>query len=263
MNNVLEKKLAVCVVGNFKYLYKYFSKFKKDIREKGRYFGEIVVITSIWCPTFLLKSIYGKDITVLRFKKIKFSETTNKYLNTNFSNGQPNRNKNKSFQWHKLHLFDEKLKNWDYIFYLDVNMKIHHDITGLLKSPPINKLYARADSYPDYINNLSSQFDTKNKTFEKLNNNYDLDIKNYFQTGLLFYDTRIIRSETKVELVSLTENYHCTITNEQGICNLYFIFENDYYEELVEKVDNNISYFYWLLPNTKVLITKQDRIQYK
>ena len=89
----MEQKLAVCVVGNFKYLYKYFSKFKKDLKEKGKYLGEILVITSIWCPTLLLKSTYGNDVTILRFKKIKFSKSANKDMNTNFSNGQPNRNK--------------------------------------------------------------------------------------------------------------------------------------------------------------------------
>ena len=259
MNN----KLVVCVVADFKYLFKYFNDFKSDLTLKGKYEGDILIITNILCPTFLIRSTYGKNIKILRFKKIKFSKNTIYELNNNDTQGQPNRNKFKRFQWHKFHLFDKKLKKWDYIFYLDINMKIHDDINGLLESLPINKLYARSDSYPDYKNNLSSQFDRKNKTFEKLNNNYNLDIKNYFQTGLLFYDTNIIHNETKTELINLTENYHCTITNEQAICNLYFIFENDYYEELVEKVDNNISYFYWLLPNTKVLITKQNRLQYK
>ena len=44
----------------------------------------------------------------------------------------PNRNKTKKFQWHKLHLFDEYMKNWDYIFYLDINMNIHYDINKIL-----------------------------------------------------------------------------------------------------------------------------------
>ena len=69
----MKKNLAVCVVGNFKYLYKYFSKFKTDIRIKGKYSGEIIILTSIWCPTFLLLSIYSKNVTVLRFREIKFS----------------------------------------------------------------------------------------------------------------------------------------------------------------------------------------------
>ena len=263
MNIALEKKLAVCVVGNFKYLYKYFSKFKKDLREKGRYFGEIIVITSIWCPTFLLKRIYGKDITVLRFKKIKFSETTNKYLNTNFSNGQPNRNKNKSFQWHKLHLFDEKLKFWDFIFYLDLKSFIHEDITQLLELKPNNAIFARSDTYPKYVNTLSSQFDNDAYSFKNLASKYDLSIKNYFQTCLLFYDTAIINHDTKKDLISLAENFPCTITNEQAICNLYFIFEKNLYKELPIEIGKNLTFYYWMLNDRKVLITKQDRIQYK
>ena len=263
MNLEMEQKLAVCVVGNFKYLYKYFSKFKKDLKEKGKYLGEILVITSIWCPTLLLKSTYGNDVTILRFKKIKFSKSANKDMNTNFSNGQPNRNKKKSFQWHKINLFDTSVKKWRYIFYLDINMKIHNDISGILSIKPENKILARADSYPEYKNNLSSQFDKNTESFIKLKEKYDLTINNYFQTGLLYFDTNIVNTKTKERLIELSEEYTCTITNEQAICNLYFIFEENLYEELVAEVNDEISYFYWMLPDKKVVITKQNRIQYK
>ena len=114
MNLEMEQKLAVCVVGNFKYLYKYFQNLKR-LKGKGKYLGEILVITSIWCPTLLLKSTYGNDVTILRFKKIKFSKSANKDMNTNFSNGQPNEIK-KSFQWHKINLFDTSLKSGDIFF---------------------------------------------------------------------------------------------------------------------------------------------------
>ena len=263
MNMILQEKLAVCVVGNFKYLYKYFSKFKKDIREKGRYFGEIIVITSIWCPTFLLKSVYGKDITVLRFNEIKFSKSTNKDLNSNSSNGQPNRNKNKSFQWHKFHIFDEKLKFWDFIFYLDLKSFIHGDITQMLELKPNDIIFARSDTYPKYEKTLSSQFDNNADSYKTLANKYDLGITNYFQTCLLFYDTKIINHDTKKELVELAENFPCTITNEQAICNLYFIFEKNQYKELPFQVGKDLTFYYWMLDEKKVLITKQDRTQYK
>jgi len=263
MNLEIEQKLAVCVVGNFKYLYKYFSKFKKDIIEKGKYLGEIIVITSIWCPTFLLKSTYGNNVKILRFKKIKFSKRVNKVLNTNFSNGQPNRNKKKSFQWHKLHIFDEKLKFWDFIFYLDLKSYIHGDLTKLLELKPNNKIFARSDSYPEYINTLNSQFDNNANSYKDLSSKYDLDITNFFQTCLLFFDTKIISKDTKKDLVLLAEKYPCTITNEQAICNLYFIFEKNQYTELPFQVGKDLTFFYWMLDETKVLITKQDRPQYK
>jgi hypothetical protein len=259
----MNKNLAVCVVGNFKYLYKYFSKFKKDIRVKGKYSGEIVIVTSIWCPTFLLISIYGKDVTVLRFKKIKFSQKTNETLNNNSSNGEPNRNKHKSFQWHKLHLFDKKLKDWNYIFYLDLKSFIHGDITELLNFTSENTLFARSDTYPEYKNQLSSQFDDNSSSFSSLADEYDLGIKDYFQTCLLFYNTNIINSNTKKDLIFLAEKYPCTITNEQAICNLYFIFEKNQYKELPHEIGESLTFYYWMVDDKEVLITKQDRTKYK
>lgn len=260
---IMKKNLAVCVVGDFKYLYKYFSKFKRDIRLNGNYSGEIVVLTSIWCPTFLLSSIYERNITVLRFKKIRFPKAIVKTLNTNNTNGQPNRNINKSYQWHKLHLFDEKIKNWNYIFYLDINMRFHGDLSELFKQTPHNNLLARADSYPKYDKYLSTQFDENAKSFKSLNEKYDLNITNYFQTGLMFFDTSIIENNTKKDLVNLTIQYPCTITNEQAICNLYFIHHKNVYKELPVKIGEKITYYYWKLLDEDVLITKQNRIQYK
>jgi len=264
MKNIkMKKDLAVCVVADFKYLYRYFYSFKKDLRLNGNYFGEILIITSLFSPTFLLPSTFGSKVKVLRKKKIKLSRSTIDILNSNDTKGQPNRNINKKFQWHKINLFDTSVKNWNYIFYLDINMKIHNDISDILSIKPKKKILARADSYPEYKNNLSSQFDKNTKSYTKLKEEYDLTINNYFQTGLLYFDTNIVNTRTKERLIELSEEYPCTITNEQAICNLYFIFEENLYEELVAEINDKISYFYWMLPDKKVIITKQNRIQYK
>ena len=259
----MKKNLAVCVVGNFNYLKKYFPQFKKNLRNHGKYYGEIIIITSIWCPTFLLFSLFGRDITILRFKKIKFTKNTNVILNTNSSKGEPNRNINKSFQWHKLHLFDNKLKNWNYIFYLDLKSFIHGEITQFLKFLPENELLARSDTFPEYKNTLASQFDNNAKTFYELSKTYNLNTTNYFQSSLLFYDTKIINDETKNDLLAMAEMFPCSITNEQAIFNLYFIFEKNQYKEIVNYIDGNLTFYYWKLKNEKVLITKQNRTQYK
>ena len=259
----MNSKFAVCVVADFKYLIKYFSYFKKNLQNEGKYDVEILIITSVLTPTFFLPSTFGSKIKILRKKKIRFSKKTNGILNNNDTNGQPNRNKYKKFQWHKLNLFDYSIKKWDYIFYLDINMKIHDDISDILRILPKNKILARADSYPEYVNDLSTQFDSSEYSFLSLSKNYDLNIKNYFQTGVLFFDTNVVDKKTKKNLIELVEKYPCTITNEQAICNLYFIFEKNLYEELIDEVNGKISYFYWLIKDKKVIISKQNRIQYK
>ena len=123
--------LAICVVADFRYLYKNFSRIYEQLRTNGKYSGDILVITSILCPSFLIKGISQKNrITVIRFKKLKFNTNTEKILKN--LNSEPNRHTTKRFQWHKLYLFNKKLKRWRYIFYIDINMNIHHDINKIL-----------------------------------------------------------------------------------------------------------------------------------
>lgn len=246
---------VVCFVANFKYLYKNFPRLYQQLRTNGNYKDEVLVITTLTSPTFLIKYLNKKNnVTTLRFKKIKFDKVTEEsFLNLKVD---INRHKTKNFQWHKLYLFHSKLKNWSYIFYMDINMNIHHDINNILKETPDENLLARADGYPTYKWKLKSQFDILHPDFNSLANSVNLEITNYFQTGILYYDTKIINSNTLNEIKLLIKKYPFSKTNEQGILNLYFIFKKNKYQELVEIVDDKVSYFYWKLANKEVIITK-------
>lgn len=255
---------CIAVVGDFKFLYKYFPKFYLNLRSKGEYSGQIVVITSLITPTFLIKFINKKNkVTVLRFKKLKFSKSANSYLNNLQTGNQPNRHKTKPFQWHKVNLFNEKIKKWKYVFYLDVNMTIHHNINHILKVKPENKIFARSDSYPEFKNNLSSQFDKTKKQYNVLKNEYDLSKNNYFQTGILYFDTNIITKKSIEQIINLIEKYPITLTNEQGILNLYVEKYKIKVEELPINLEGYMSYFYWLVKGKKIIITKQLKEKYK
>lgn len=253
----IENITTVAVVADFKYLHNYFENFNKQLRTKGNFKGDLLIITTYFCPTFLIRGISKKNkVIVLRFKKIKFKKNTNKILNNLETFEDPNRNKTKKFQWHKLNLFDIKLKQWDYIFYLDINMNIHFDINILLKDLPKNSFQARADSYPNYDRKLDTQFDKTNLIYEDLRSNYDLSVNDYFQTGVVYYDTTIINENTKAEIIKLVERFPISITNEQGILNLYFYLEKKLYKELPTDIDGYLSYFYWMIKDKKVIITK-------
>ena len=161
-----DTKKAVAVVSNFKFLNSYFDNLYYQIRSIGNYQGEILIITSKLTPTFLIKSIRKKNnVKIIRFKKINFDRESENELNNLETFSDPNRNKTKKFQWHKLHLFDEYMKNWDYIFYLDINMNIHYDINKILDIHPKNCFMARADTYPNYDRELKSQFDQTHSLF--------------------------------------------------------------------------------------------------
>lgn len=260
----MNDKIAIALVGNFKFLRKNFSRIFYEIRNIGNFKGPIVLITTRFCPTFLIKFLNKKnDIYVLRFKKIKFNKKTRVILSNLETYLEPNRYKTKKFQWHKLHLFDEKLKNWDKIFYLDINMNIHFKLEKILNIKTENKFLARADSYPSYDRKLATQFDTTNKLYSVLSNQYDLNISNYFQTGVMYFDTEIITANTKKDILQIVEKFPISTTNEQGILNLYFIFHLNKYEELPPKVNEFTTYFYWKEDNKKTIITKKNTPQNK
>ena len=123
---------VVCFVANFKYLYKHFPRIYQQLRVNGNYENQILIITTLLSPTFLIKYINKKNkIKILRFKKIKFDSLTETSLNN--LNVSVNRHKTKNFQWHKVHLFDEKLTNWNYVFYIDINMSIHKSILPIIE----------------------------------------------------------------------------------------------------------------------------------
>lgn len=259
-----DKKVAIALVGNFRYLRKNFDRLFNQLRGVGEYKGEIILITTYFCPTFLINNLSKKNnIKIFRFRQIKFNKKT-EYLLNNLNTGiEPNRNKTKKFQWHKVHIFDNKFKEWDYIFYLDLNIHIHHSLQPLFKIYPNRNIYARSDSYPDYERTLESQFDTTNFLYKELKSEFDTNINNYFQTCILYFDTNIINEYSKSEIIDLVNKYPISITNEQGIMNLYFIFKEENYIELPLKMDGYITFYYWLLENEKVILSKQNRTQYK
>ncbi len=261
-----KNKIAVCVVGDTKFLFKYLASFINSIRTTGKYSGDIIVITNYFFPSLFFKLLFvknNKNIIFLKFPRIKFSKNADKIYKNLDTRGQPNRYVTKNFQWHKIHVFDRKLKNWDFIFYIDINMKIHSDINNIFKILPRNKLFARSDNYPNNENSLSSQFDDTSKIYKELLSSFDLTINNYFQTGILFFDTTLIKINTKKEIINLANKFPISLTNEQGIMNLYFKFIYDYHDELPYDIDGKISYFYWKITGKDIIITKQNVEQYK
>ena len=224
----MKPKTAIAIVGNFKYLLKYFNTFYLQIRDIGKFEEEIIILTTYLTPTFLIKKIRKKNkVTVLRFPKIKFKKDSENVLNNLQTGKEPNRNIYKKFQWHKLHLFDQSLNRWNYILYLDINLTIHYELSPILNYSPDSSLLARSDSYPTYDRTLECQFDMKNIRADLLKKKYDLSLNNYFQTGLLYFDTKIIEKNTKKNLIDLVNKFPISLTNEQGIMNLYFIFEKN------------------------------------
>ena len=108
---------------------------------------------------------------------------------------------------YKFYLFDEQFKNWDFNLYMDINMRINGNVADVLNLKQEKKLIAPYDAYPDLDWALDSQFNGEEETFNKLKKKYDLSLKKYFQTGILYYDTSIIESDTIQNLINIVEEY--------------------------------------------------------
>lgn len=249
------KNITICIVADFKYLLSNFDRLYKQIRDIGKYSGDILVISNFLTLKFFIKNLRkANKVYLYKFKKIKFDKEAEKTL-ANLKSS-PNRHLTKNFQWHKLYLFHEKIKKWDYVFYLDINMNIHEDINPVLNILPKNEILARADGYPNYTWKLKSQFDQEHIIFSELEKEFDLNTVEYFQTGLLYFDTNIVTQNMLKEIKNLVNRFPISITNEQGILNLYFKYIYPKYNELVKHVDGKLSYFYWYDKKDKTIITK-------
>lgn len=241
-----QNQTAVCVVGNYLFLRKYLNKFVNQVRENGKFRGEIIVLTSSFTITSLLRIKDRNNVTFIKQKKIKFDKNTEDSLRNLDTNNQPNRHIKKNFQWHKLHLFDICLKKWDFIFYIDINMEINHDINPILKERPLACLYANPDDITGENGwTLETQFDKNHTDFQGLQNMYNLQVKDYFQSGIMYFDTDIVSIQTKEDLLKLVRRYPFTLTNEQAILNLYFYFQKNIYQMLPPISEGIKNYSYW------------------
>jgi hypothetical protein len=258
------KSKAIAVVGNFKFLLKHLNSFLINLEKNGNYKGDVVILTNKFSPSWFIKKMVSyPKITIIKLPKIMFPKVTRRSFLSLDTSGQPNRFKYKNFQWFKIHLFNESMKHWKTILYLDINLTIHHDINGIFNLEPSKSLLAKADAYPEYNKKLASQFDNSHYLYETLENNYDLEDVNYFQTGLLYYDTSIIHKNMVQEIIDLAIQYPLSVTNEQGIINLLFQNDRYKYRQIPEIIDGRIFYYYWMIKDKKISITKQVVEKYK
>lgn len=225
----------------------------------GNYKGNICLVIGddLLNDELLLSSIIvSNKIIIKHFPNIIFSDN---FMKINTKINTDGRNIIKKFQWHKMHLFNVYFKQWEYIFYIDCGMKILSDIKPIMDQMTKNTLLAHSDAYPYYQWKLYNQFDTfsfKN-IYNHLSNTYNLNI-DYFQTGILLYDTNIIEDNTFNDLMELSNKYPISKTNEQAIMNLYFNCTKKIWKQLPLK-NSNTNFYDFCCRNplyTKYIIVK-------
>ena len=198
----------------------YINKFKytlNKLRTKGKYNKDITLVVGDDYKNNIDDFKKKYNINVVYFPEVTFpNEWLNIFKKLNRRWGS------KIFQYHKLNIFKEYFKKWDYIFYLDCGLHICEDISCMLELSKKNKLLAHSDAYPKYEKKLSSQFDSNIKNiYSQLSEEYDLSC-DYFQTTIMLFSTEIITNDLFDKLLYLSTKYPISLLNDQGIIALYF-----------------------------------------
>lgn len=97
-------------------------------------------------------------------------------------------------------------------------------------------LYAHSNWYPTYEWKVKQEFRTP--LFDE--QTYELE-REYFQSTILLYDTRILKPDTVERLFELAEKYPTT-RGDQGILNLYFQFEHPCWKQIPLRDDKGWLY---------------------
>jgi len=216
--------MSVCIVFvcNSNFIHKFIDSYNQLINN-GKYGGDVcLIIGNDLNDSFIINEIKTKTPIIIKyFPDLVFSDYFYE-INAGIEGLSDKRHLTKRFQWHKIHVFDNYFKKWDFILYMDTGMYIYNDINYIINEREENKMVAHSDAYPSFEWKLRGQFDTKyEEIFKDLNNAFNLDV-NYFQTGMMLFDTKIIEEDTFNNLISLANKYPISRTNEQGIIALYF-----------------------------------------
>lgn len=241
---------------------KYYSKFMKTCEQlinNGKYKGDIVLVVgddlkSASSEQFILKF----NIKVKYFPNIVFSED---FIKIQKSLPRPGHWFEKLFQYHKLYLFDVYFKQWDYVFYIDCGMSIYNSVQPIINLSSPGIMWANRDgvdgevfeedeirSYNKLIGDgigqslkLHAQFCKVEPYYTSLKEKYELG-HNCFQTTTMLYSTDLISNDTFSNLLSLTNQYPISRTNDQGIISLYFTKIISSWKQIPHLLNNQYTY---------------------
>jgi len=248
------KKVCIALIADKKYI-KHFIPIYKQLRSVGKFDGDIVLITNT-NKKKLQRKVNDDSFLILNRKQFRFSKDIDKKIKR--INQPDKRNIKKKYQWNKIYLFDKYFKNWDVVLYIDINLRIHDNVNEIFDLYKKDRILAHHDSYPEYKWKLANQFDQEKPEYKILAKNFNLSNREYFQTGLMLYDTSIINSQTINELINLANTYPISKTNEQGVFNLYFIDIKKAYQQLPIKNNEKFIYDYWRREKGTYIISKRD-----
>ena len=226
----------------------YYDKAKRtiiDLRSKGRWSGDIVLITIDFELNTNFKDFY--NITEVKFPQIDKTILSSKIGQNGFSNSDK-REIHKLNQWEKLHIFDNYFMRWRRVVFLDAGLRVLEDVIYLLELDYKGKLLAPKDgklyNHQDFDCQLSYD---RPELIVAFTDEFGCDVLNssYMLNCIWIYDTCILKICDKNQLIEAMNKYTFCRTNEMGIMNIMFHFKYHLWERLPIKATNGKILFDW------------------
>ena len=226
----------------------YFNKAKRtivDLRSKGKWIGDIVLITIDFSLNKNFKDFY--NIKEVKFPQIDKTELLSK-IGVNGFNHSDKREINKLNQWEKLHVFDDYFMKWNRVVFLDAGLRVLDDVKYLLELDYKGKILAPKDgkSYENQTFECQLSHDNDDLIHKvKMDFGYNILSENYFLNCIWIYDTGILQLCDKKQMIDAMNTYTLCRTNEMGIMNLLLRFKYNLWEAFPFKIDSGKILFDW------------------
>lgn len=230
----------------------YFEKARRtiiDLRTVGQWTGDIVLLP---IGPVVIKQTFIDFYNLIcpRFPEIKEkTELMNKLNYTSFTDTIDGREISKINQWEKLHAFDPYFLQWKRVVFLDAGLRVLDNVHNSILKLDCTGAFMAPDDGGNFVPspNPNKLFETQiSKTFYK----QMLDTVNqfggikilkqaYFLNCIWMYDTDILHTCTKKEMIEGVLKYPICLTNEMTMMNLFIHFKYGLWKPFPKHIENN------------------------
>lgn len=242
-NTVNDKESVFVLVSDKKYEQK-MEKTICELRQNGKWEGDIVVVTIGYKISEEIKNKY--NIIEKIFPQIDKRNLIQK-IGKGFQNSDK-RELNKLTQWEKFQVFDTYFMKWKRVVYLDAGISVCDSVKYLLELDYKGKFLCGSDIGMYRKKKIFiDQIDHNNKDIVKkiLDEFGDILESHYFLNCMWVYDTDILNIFNKQELIDTMNKYPICRTNEMGIMNLIINFKHKLWSDFPSKVHTGKFLFDW------------------
>jgi hypothetical protein len=142
----------------------------------------------------------------------------------------------------KATIFSTYFKAWDRILWMDARTNVHRPLVPFFHAiDSTGVLFANPDAWPEAVNTLSRQFysNCNELLFENLSKRFDLS-REYFQSGLMLFDSNLIDSNTLRDILILFHEYPEIVSGDQPLFSLYWDQIRGVYKQLPYRLPQSL-----------------------